>query len=240
LPDNGKNEKIKGSFDLNKLLGAGTLALARIYQEYLSRIGQGERLKPSELKHFHLVEQKLENVAEEEKLADVKSSKKIIMSFADAAKYCGVSTRTIHYHITKGTISQNDDGTFDSDVLDAYMETRGRKNRSVDGQPSTAIERADLRIKLARARREEMLVRQIQGELFSRKDVAKKWAERLLMIKSGLDNFSNRLPQILAGKSVDEIKTILKLETDQLINDYKKHGSYTPTESIRDIDASAT
>ncbi len=212
---------------IDKLLDEGFAAAQTMYEEYLKRIKDGEKLLPTEIKQFHALEKRLESQADENRKEQAQKQSKIILTITDAAKYCKVSTQTIRYHLTAGTITQNEDGSFDSQMLDDFMKHRGRRVKP-DGTPATAIERAELRIKRARARREEMLVKQMQGSLYSKKDIEEQWAARVLIIKTGLMNLVNRLPQLLVGKKINEIRDIIKDEVNRLLDDYRNVSKYTP------------
>ena len=227
-----KNEKEKSKANLEQQIEtirqAGQLAKLKVYRDMISRIGQGERLSPTELKIFHQMEREIETIStgngEPEQGV-------LIPSFAKAAEYCGVSGRTISYHVKRGNIKQNTDGTFERSVLDAYMGRPGFKGTGPGGSASRIEQKkdkAELRFKEARARREEMLVGQMQGNLMSQKEVAQEWAKRVVNVTSALENLVDRLSPVLEGKRRDEIREILKNEIQLLREAYVIIGKYCP------------
>lgn len=58
--------------------------------------------------------------------------------------------------------------------------------------------------------------------------ISEAWAARARIVKTGLRNFANRLAPVLTGKDRDEIRKILKDETNQLLADYCMVGAHTP------------
>jgi hypothetical protein len=62
----------------------------------------------------------------------------------------------------------------------------------------------------------------------SRDEIEKSWAARVLVVKSGLLAFSDRLPPILVGKPQKEIAAIIRSEVIELLNAYATKGKYIP------------
>jgi len=209
---------------------AGQLAKFKLYRDFISRIGQGEKLTPTEIKTFHQMEREIEAISMNGE--GEKESGPLISSFNKAAEYCGVSGRTISYHVKKGNIKQNTDGTFERSVLDDYLRRYGRQRSKADGSPMSKIDEkmgaAELRFKEARARREEMLVEQLKNNLMSRVEIAQEWAKRVQNVTSALDNLVDRLSPVLEGKRRDEIQAILKSEIQLLRESYASIGKYCP------------
>jgi hypothetical protein len=100
--------------DIETLLKTGELADYKIYQNYIQRTASGEILKPADVKIFHALRDKFEKKAGKKSTSE---ESPIVNSFKLAASYCGVSTRTISYHLKRGNITQNADGTFDKAIL---------------------------------------------------------------------------------------------------------------------------
>lgn len=231
MAENGENKKPNFSEQVESIRQAGQLAKLKVYRDLISRIGQGEKLSPTELKTFHQMEREIEAISTEQNGNEVNQQDQLIPSFAKAAEYCGVSARTISYHVKRGNIKQNTDGTFERSVLDAYLRSKGRKP-GADGGMLGGIEakkeKAELRFREARARREEMLVSQLKGNLMSRAEVAQEWAKRVQNVTSALDNLVDRLSPVLEGKRRGEIQAILKKEIQLLRESYATTGKYCP------------
>jgi hypothetical protein len=203
------------------------LADYKIYQNYIQRTAAGEILKPADVKIFHALRDKFEKQTGKKTSSE---ESPVVNSFKLAASYCGVSTRTISYHLKRGNIKQNDDGTFEKSILDKWLIKSGRKTKP--GAAGKSIdekkESADLRIKEAKAAREEMLLEQVRGNLLSKDEVFELWAKRVNFVKMGLLNFQDRLPPMVEGKTRKQIARILAIEIVELLKSYTVKGKYTP------------
>lgn len=154
-----------------------------------------------------------------------------IKSFDEAAQYCGVSKRTIHYHITRGTIRQFPDGTFDKDSLNEYLKSKREKQGVRAKGIKEKIDNADLRLKEHRIRKAKIEADILEGKYVSLEHVAGAWDARVKIVKSGLNSWINRLPPILAGKSRIEIRDILKSEIREILDAYSTNSKYTPAKN---------
>lgn len=73
-----------------------------------------------------------------------------------------------------------------------------------------------------------MLLKQLSGQLISRDEVAKGWAERVGVVVSGLNALVDRLPPILEGKDRAEMWRLIKAEVYELRRAYAEEGEYCP------------
>lgn len=221
-PKKNKPKKI----DFDSIRRAGQIAKIKVYKDFIERIGQGEQLKPSELKLFHQLERELEGVFN----GEAGKTSGLIGSSSEACEYLGISKRMLSYHVTKGNLGQNQDGTFEIEELQRWAQKYGRKKRkgSKFSDIDERLSRADLRFRQARARREEMLVGQLKGTLLSQKDVADGWAKRNSNMRSSLLTLVDRLPPMVAGKSRKQITKILKDEVFYFLEQYSQDGKYCP------------
>ena len=89
-------------------------------------------------------------------------------------------------------------------------------------------ERAELRYRVARARREEMLVKQLKVELMSRDEVGAEWGKRLNTLFLGIRLWTNRLSPRLEGKTRDEMMGIFDEEVYILMKTFAEKGRYCP------------
>lgn len=203
-----------------KLLQARALAELKLYQTYLKKITEGHPLTASEYDFF----QKYSN-----SLSTPESGE--AFKYTAAAKYAGVSKRTLSYHVTRGNIRQNDDGTIDKDELDRWLQSKGRKKKAADGERDISAEKeeADLRWRLARAQREELLVSQIRGETLTLEEVLQAWTVRVAEVTAGLQNLVDRLPPLLDGRGREEIRAILTEEIWALRDRYARDGKFCTT-----------
>ena len=222
-----KTEKEKPKkIDFESIRQAGQLAKIAVYRKFIQRIGEGEQLKPTELKQFHSLERELEGVFGETN----GPASGLITGYKEACEYLGISKRMMSYHVTKGNLRQNKDGSFEIQELQRWAERYKRKKSGGGVYPSIdeRQQKADLRFRQARARREEMLVRQLEGALLSQKDVAEAWGKRKANMRSSLLTFIDRLPPMIEGKSRKQISGILKNEIYYFLDQYAQDGKYCP------------
>jgi len=228
---------------VEKALRDGTLAKIELYQGYVKRIRKGEKLRHGELLFFKRLEDELYKESEngangnsETESGEDNSPLPDRFEKSIALEYLGISKRSLSYHVGRGNIRQNPDGSLDRVECDRFLFERGRqaaggKNQTAaDYKNSLAakIQRAELRWRIARARREENLNAELEKRLFSRKEAAEAWAARVRIVCSGLETFADRLPPILEGKSRDEIKEIIRDEVRRLREAYVADGKYCP------------
>jgi hypothetical protein len=160
------------------------------------------------------------------------SPSKVITSFDDAADYCGFSKRTLSWHLKRGNLRQNPNGTFDRAELDRFLASKGRKKKSRGESAldeldyATRKELADLRWRLARATREEMLVEQIKENHISRDEIARCWAARVAEVTAGINALSERLPPLLVGKDHQAMREIIAVEVHNLRDRYARDGKF--------------
>lgn len=206
--------------------------------EYYRRIKSGEKLKPFEHAHRREIEERLDRANADPATGDVLPNAAALM------EYAGWSKASVSYHITKGNIRQNPDGSFDKAVIDAYFEKKNKGNGGrVKPAPSPEAaapepgacesldeqaKRADLRWRNARAEKEEILTKQIRGTMFSKADVLTEWTERVVAVASGLEALADRLPPLLAGLDPKEMQSIIKNEVRLLREAFARDGKYTP------------
>jgi hypothetical protein len=223
-----KTEKKKKpkKIDFEPIRQAGQIAKVKIYQDLITRIAAGERLKPMEIKTFHQLERELEGLFN----GDGDETSGLIAGHKEACEYLGISKRMLSYHVTKGNLGQNPDGTFEIKELQRWAEKYKRKKGGGEKYPDLDLrqQRADLRFRQARARREEMLVGQLKDSLLSQKDVANGWAKRSANMRSSLLTLVDRLPATLEGKTRKQIGRILKEEIFYFLEQYSQDGKYCP------------
>ena len=198
------------------LLQAGSAAGQKLYQSLLLRIKNGETLKRSEYKLLKDLERELEPPEPAEK------DDSRIKTFGAAAAYMGLSERTVVYHLRKGNIRQNADGSFDKAVLDAYLAASGRKQ---EGRWKSL--RADLRYRLARAEKEETLVAKLKEQLYDMAEIKEGWAWRISELTAALQSLVDRLPQLLEGKGRVEMAEIIRSEVHHIRERYARDGQFT-------------
>lgn len=210
---------------IEKTREAAVLGKLKLYQDLTRRIAAGEKLKPTELKLFN----QLDKLFSGEQNGDNGEPPDIFDNYDDALEYLGVSRRTLSVNIKKGNIRQNSDGTFQKSELDRYLKKYGRKTEDEKTEPTEIlIKKADLRWRIAKAVREEMLVKQLKGTLIQRDEVYTEWAGRVALVTSALEIFADRLPPLLQGKKREKMYQTIKQEVWELRDSFCTKGKYCP------------
>lgn len=222
-----KSKKARERETIERVLSVGAAAKVKLYHSYLARIGKGETLRPSEVKHFRQLESELEAAAGNGSGSGTRGN--IFASMDEAAAYIGSSKKTVSVNIKRGRLRQNPDGTFSREELDKFLSRFGRKG-SADEVESTRAqqEKAELRYRLARARREEILTAQLEKTLAPWEDIEREWAERVRVVAAGLEAWSDRLPALLVGRSREDIHALIKGEVKELRQRFSRAGQYCP------------
>jgi len=218
-----KEEKNNFQETLEKILDAGGLARLKNYQDYINRISAGENLKLTEKKHFDELHKEFSDVSDSDKTKDRYSSK-------ETMELLGIDKRMLSYHTTKGNLKKETDGTYLLSTIREWEEKYRRKG-SKTNQGKTILEqidRADLRWRLAKARREEQLYKLSRGDLIAADQVYQEWALRVRTLFAGVKLWSHRLAPRLEGKNRDEMIAIFDEETYILMKTFSEKGRYCP------------
>lgn len=100
--------------------------------------------------------------------------------------------------------------------------------RIIDGGGTEAMEEHKTRYWKGMADEKEIDVRKAQGELITRKDVIEAWVWRVADLRTGILAWSSRLPPLLEGKNVIEIRLALREAADELLGAFERDGRFTP------------
>ncbi|NPU86368.1 MAG: hypothetical protein HPY65_17960 [Syntrophaceae bacterium] len=212
---------------INRLMKAGKVARVRAYQNLIEMIRAGKPLKPSEMKLMERLERELSPSPVD---GEGEKPPERIDGMQAAALYVGSSRRMLSYHIKKGHLRQNPDGSFDRSELDRFLEKYGRKTEE-PGSLGEQKAAADLRFRLAKATSAEMNLAREQGELISRDEVQMEWSARNIELKTALLAWANKLPPLLHGRDKREIGTVLRDEVYYLLSRFSRTGRWTPQPS---------
>lgn len=222
-----KTKKARERETIERVLSVGAAAKVKLYHSYLSRIGRGETLRPSEVKHFRQLESELEAQAGNGNGGGSRGN--IIVSMDEAAAYIGSSRKTVSVNIKRGRLRQNPDGTFDRAELDKFLSRFGRKGSAEEVESiRQQQEKAELRYRMARARREEILTAQLEKTLAPWEEIEREWSERVRVVAAGLEAWSDRLPALLIGRTREDIHKLIKAEVKELRQRFSRDGRYCP------------
>jgi len=214
--------------ELRDLLSYGGKAKETMYYKLLLKIQQGTVLTATEQRTFTTLDTEL-NI----KLAETDAEALgLAFGYTDAAKYLGFSKRTLHYHVHKGHIKQEPDGSFLKEELDRHLAGEGRVGEQGVDDYQWKKEQADLSLRQARAARERFMVKQLEAQYAPVAEVAAAWAGRMKEFCTAVRAWKNNLSILLVGKDAGEIKDILDRESESVITSYVRDGKWTPTPTI--------
>ena len=110
---NDENNGFSDRFD--NIISAGQLAKLKIYQDYINRIGQGEKLKLAEKKHFDELDRLFNELAGSDK-------PKENFTRQEVAEKLGISLQQVKWHTTRKNLIRNEDGTYNIKALTEWEE----------------------------------------------------------------------------------------------------------------------
>src|SRR5574343_260122 len=210
---------------------SGNDAKRKLLQNFIDRIEKGVILRPSEIKLFRQLQSESDGYDE---TLNVKNNinQLIFSNSRDAGRYVGISHVSITRNVKNGKLKQNSDGTFSRGELDKWIRIYGSKVKTKDGVSVETIreqqEKAVLRCRLARARREEIAVAQAEQRLASWEEIEREWSERVRVVAAGLEAWSDRLPALLIGRTREDIHKLIKAEVKELRQRFSRDGRYCP------------
>lgn len=105
--------------------------------------------------------------------------------------------------------------------------------RIIDGGGTEVMDEHKTRYWKGMADEKEIDVRKAQGELITRKDVIEAWVWRVADLRTGILAWSSRLPPLLEGKNVIEIRLALREAADELLGAFERDGKFTPKKTRR-------
>ena len=80
----------------------------------------------------------------------------------------------------------------------------------------------------AKAEREKIALSREKGAMVAWSEVEAGWSERVRVVASGLEAWSDRLPALLVGRSREEIHGVIKAEVRELRQRFSMKGRYCP------------
>jgi hypothetical protein len=212
-----------GESDIERILQAGQLAKVKLYQQLLVKIRDGKDLTATELRALSILEKDIEA-----QTGASENPPAVVAGYQEAAEYCGFSKRTLSYHVRRGKLKQNADGTFERAELDRFLSESGRKT----GEKKSLSQRkelVDLKIRQVRLLRDKLLYEALKDEYYPKKDVKAAWCKRVAEVVAGLSALRYTLPPLLVGKTRAEMEAIIDAEIFKLRTEYARDGQYCPS-----------
>lgn len=90
-------------------------------------------------------------------------------------------------------------------------------------------ERALTRFRWERARMARLERLKLQSSLISKADILPEWVQIYSELRAGLLGFENKLPPILEGKPLDEIRSVVHDEVYALLRNLARPGIHRPS-----------
>ena len=154
---------------------------------------------------------------------------KFIFSTGDVSEILGVSRQTLSDWKKDGCPFL---GKGKWDLAAVVQWDRGRfANRQVTPE-ETGIKlrklQADTLFREERAKREKIMREALEDLYFRKEDVEEAWAMRAMEAKSTFMLFAKVLPMELAGKTEQEMESIIAERVREVLSDYARGEKYTP------------
>lgn len=140
--------------------------------------------------------------------------KVIIRTSAAAAEYCGMSKRMISYHLGRGNLVQNPDGSFTKEELDRFLKKKGRKPelQGDDAYYRAKLEKEKYLLKKAERQRKELEMKTFFREVIYIDEVKTVMRQMSEALSLGLDSLPSKIAPVLAGREAKEIEVMLRQE----------------------------
>jgi hypothetical protein len=188
-----------------------------MYTGYLARVSRGDALTHSEFKTFLALES----------LLGEKQGRRFALPSADAvADYANVSRRTVFYHVRRGRLLKQADGSFLKSDVDAWIQKHGSKKTKDDREElEREIAAASLRYRVAKAEEAEMRAATLRGDLIPKKLVEEEFTNRAYELRHRLSLLYREVSHdiaVLTGAAVSQVEGILKTATDRWLVDYSR------------------
>jgi phage terminase Nu1 subunit (DNA packaging protein) len=149
-----------------------------------------------------------------------KAAATAILSIQQLAAALDVSSMTIRNWVTAG-MPQEARGRYD--LVACMRWWRETINDNKDDDSITAVR---ARYWTAKAQDAEIDVATKRGELIANADVIEQWSRRVSEVRQGLLSLETRLPPIVEGKTLREIRAAIKIEVGALLDGYARAGKF--------------
>lgn len=204
----------------------GFAARQRSYQILLDKVKGGATLTASELSAMARFEKEV-----------AKSGLDLpvyLETVDEVVKYSGYKTRSIYTAVKDGELARLGDGRFSREAVDLWLEKKGKrpvvfvdKGDDEDGEGEVAgdgklykASAEEGKYRHFKARREEIIVQRLEGELLPREEVERMFLDRVHEFRTALLLFSRRVAhQIAAEAGIDSrrVEEILDKEARELL-----------------------
>jgi len=146
------------------------------------------------------------------------ASDQIIKGQEAAARYAGVSKRTIRRWVFEEKMPLTKDGCYIKTILDLYKANRGKEHTEV----RTRIIESEANSKEAKAKLLKLELQMKQADLHSRSECEQQTIEKILIVKRGLQALPKKVAARLPAKLRRKVEAIIDAEIRILIAGFAK------------------
>ena len=205
---------------IEKLLDLGQSVKAKIYQNFLKKIADGKTLSAAEYKEYSRIEIELQSETETKK----STVAPLLLGSQETADFFGVTRQALQYWLSVGCPKEGR-GTWDLKKVHDWQH----ENIEDSGGDDASVNAARLLNWNLKNEKLRIEIDETKGALFPRDQIATAWKWRIGEVKTGLESLKDRLPGVLLGKDHKQMRKILESEVRDLLDNYSRHGKFTPT-----------
>lgn len=185
------------------------IAQRRRHLHLLEKLQKGKPLSAPEMNELS----KLEDKKKPQQIKGTIDADQLIKTQAEAARYVGVSERTIRRWVKNG-MARTADKYYIKSILEVYKQNEGDKPSEARGRK----QEAEATLKTHQAALMELELAKEKQEWISAANVRKVNIEKVLVLKRTLLNQGSRLMDCLSMKTPEQVKDILDEDNRHTIN----------------------
>lgn len=152
-------------------------------------------------------------------------ARRVVVGIQEIASIMDVSAVTIRKWAGVG-MPQEARGQYDVAACQQWWRDTIDAGRDESGKVGETL--TDVRTQYWKAKAEdaEIDVATKRGKLIPVSEVDEQWCRRVSEVRQGLLSLETRLPPIVEGKSLREIRNAIKIEVDALLDGYARSGKF--------------
>lgn len=153
--------------------------------------------------------------------------RQILLSTQQTAHFFNVTDRAVRKWNATGCPKVGPDAWDLKEVFLWWWENIGADRAAQDGGDESTNEAKRL-YWFERAKGEVLKNQRLKGEVVSWSEIDPVWAGRVSEVTSGLEALKDRLPPVLEGKPLAEIRRTVRDELSTITANYARDGRFTP------------
>lgn len=211
--------EIKEKSNTEKIVEAGKAALFKRFKALLIKVNDST-ITPTEMRLF--LELK-ERIVDEETFDDAKPDNLFEVKTSVLAEIIGVKMCTIADWTNKLGLKRARYGIYD--LRDVIPFWRDRILKPANGVTENWIDSKERHAR-AKARMAEINLAKVESSVVDRDHVIEAWCLRISEFGNACKSLKYRLPPILAGKTIAEMRPIIEKELDGIFQNFKRTGKF--------------